>query len=570
MTDATHMTRGPLTQEEILALVLRARTDAGAIDELATALALSNGRNENSGLRIESLERQVNRLEHRLALFMAKLFGRSSEKIDPGQLQMFLDQAAGLTLPAPAEAPKETVTFERRTKGHGRDSWAAHLKRDEIRLEPDKSELVCKACGKDFCRIREEITERGHFIPGYWEIKRYIRGVWACKKGCGPIVTADLPPALVEKSRLELSVPVHTAVAKFGDHIPVERQSEMHARVGVEIAPTTLGDNLAALAALHQPSVVQMETEVVAEKHIHVDDTSVVAIVEAPKPEAGAAPPAQPSKKKLRILARVWAYVALSGKVFYRFTEDRSRDGKGGPRDVLAKFTGCLIGDEYAGYDQITRRRGMKQAGCWAHCRRKFKDAFEEDKKRSGRVIAMIGRLFWIESAVRKRRASGKSFDAEHHLALRQRRSKKQTEKIVAYAKSIMPEVLPQSGLGAAIGYLLGNREHLETFLEDSLVPVDNNAAERALRGIAVGRKNYLHFGSLAGGDTAVVLYSLIGSCKALGINPYAYLLDTTKTLLADRDTPRAKLTPWAWAADQAAKLQADLAAMPPGSPVTT
>jgi transposase len=569
-TDATNTTRGSLTQEEILSLASRARQDGSAVDEMMSALVIENNSREKAERRVEVLERQVNHLEHRLALVLQKMFGRSSEKLDPAQLQMFLDQAAALTVPAMADAPTETVTFERRVKGHGRDSFPAHVKRHDILLEPDAKELHCTVCGKNFCRIREEVTERGHFVPGYWEIKRYIRGVWACKAGCGSVVTAALPPALVEKSRFEPSVPVHTAVAKFADHIPLERQSEMHARLGVEIAPTTLGDGVAALAALHRPTVAQMESEVVAEPHIHVDDTSVVAIIEAPKTDERATPPAQPSKKKIRILARVWAYVALSGKVFYRFTEDRSRDSAGGPADVLAKFTGCLIGDEYAGYDKISRRRGMRQAGCWAHCRRKFKDAFEEDKKRSGRVIAMIGRLFWIEAAVRKRRASGKTFDAEHQLALRQRRSKRQIEKIVAYATSIEREVLPKSGLGTAIGYLIGNRDHLETFLDDPLVPIDNNAAERALRGIAVGRKNYLHFGSLAGGDTAVVLYSLIGSCKALGINPYAYMLDTTKTLLADRDTPREKLTPWAWAAAHPAKLQAEVAATPPGSPTTT
>src|SRR5206468_7416899 len=108
--------------------------------------------------------------------------------------------------------------------------------------------------------------------------------------------------------------------------------------------------------------------------------------------------------------------------VFYRFTEDRSRDMKGGPAEVLAKFRGTLIGDEYAGYDKISRRPGMTQAGCWAHCRRKFKDALGEDKTRAGRVVAMIGRLFWIERAVRKRRESGKALDADDHLALRQRR----------------------------------------------------------------------------------------------------------------------------------------------------
>jgi transposase len=555
----------PLTQDEVVALAMRAKEDDGAFDEMMSKLMLESGARAKAERRVESLERQVGHLEHRLAVILQRMFGRSSEKLDPAQLRMFFEEAPATIAPEGDESAKETVSFTRTKKGHGRDAFPAHVRREDIPLEPALEERHCKVCGKDFCRIREEITERGHFVPGYWEVKRYIRGVWACRNGCGSIVTADLPPAIVDKSRFEPSVAVHTAVAKFGDHIPLERQSEMHARLGVEIAPTTLGDAASSIAALHAPTVTQMETEVLSEAHIHVDDTPVVVLVEAPKDQPKKIATAK-DKKKLRKLARVWAYVALGGKVFYRFTEDRGRDSEGGPAEVLEKFRGCLIGDEYAGYDKLCRRPGMKQAGCWAHARRKFKDALDQEKARAGRVIAMMARLFWIEAAVKKRRDLGKkTIDDERHLALRRRRSKKQVEKIVAYARSIEGDALPKSGLGIALGYLLGNIEHFKTFLDDPRVPLENNAAERALRAVAVGRKNYLHIGSLAAGGAAVVLYSLIGSCKALGINPYAYLNDATKTLLANRETPRSELTPWAWAAAQAEKLKAAVATAPTG-----
>lgn len=564
MTDATNTTRGSLTQEEILALSLRARADGSAFDEFTTAFVMSNERLARAERRNESLERQVEHLEHRLALVLHKMFGRSSEKIDPAQLRLFLEaMPASTDEAAEDEAASEPVSFMRRPKGHRRSAWPAHVPREEIRLEPDAKDRKCHKCGKDRCRIREDITERGEYFPGYWKVRRYIRGIYAC---CGSVVMADLPQTLVDKSRLEPSAAVSAAVAKFGDHIPLERQSEMHARLGVEIAPTTLGDNVAALADLHRATVAQAESEVLSEKHIHVDDTPVGVLIDAPKQEEGVKQPSEPQKKKIRKLARVWAYVSLTGKVFYRFTEDRSRDMKGGPAEVLGNFRGTLIGDEYAGYDKISRRPGMTQAGCWVHCRRKFKDALGEDKKRASIFILMIGGLFHLESAVRKRNESGKktAVDAPRLLTLRRRWSKKRVERIFAYAKSIEHDVLPKSGLGIAIGYLLNNRAHLEAFLADPLVPPDNNAAERALRGIAVGRKNYLHFGSMAGGDTAAVLYSLIGSCKALGINPYAYLLDTTTTLLKNPDARRAELTPWAWAAAQAKRVVTT--ASPPAS----
>ena len=217
MSASTTETRNPkpLTQEEVIVLASRARQDGAAFDEMMSALVVHADRARKSERRVESLERQVSHLEHRLAVMLQRMFGRSSEKIDPAQLRLFLEEAAAATTPPEPEEPTETVTFKRRPKGHGRDKFPPHLKREDIHLDPDAAERKCAACGKDFCRIREEVTERGHFVPGYWEIKRYIRGVWACKNGCGSVVTAALPPALVEKSKFEPSVAVHTAVSKF-------------------------------------------------------------------------------------------------------------------------------------------------------------------------------------------------------------------------------------------------------------------------------------------------------------------------------------------------------------------
>ena len=557
--DATHATvPGVLTEEEILALAARAKSDAGAVDEMMAALELQLAAMKKAEHRIDGLRRQIDQLQQRLALLLDRMYGRRTEKIDPDQLLLFQEGAPAKIEPeAPAEPPSTGENARRPSKGHGRDRFPAHLQRQEIRVDPDASELHCETCGKDYCRIRDEITERGHFIPGYWEIHRYVRGVWVCKSGCGGVRTADLPPTVVDKSRFEPSVAVQAAGAKYADHAPLERPSGMHARLGVEVAPTTLGDAVAKLAELHGPTVKQMEAEVLSEAHLHADETSVVAIIETPKTAEDAPETAKRRKKKTRIQARMWVYLTLLGKMFYRFTEDRSRDGPGGPAEVLDSFRGSLICDEYSGFDKICARPGMKRAACWAHVRRKFKDALPQDSRRAARIIVLIGRLFWIESAVRKRRERDPTFGDAQHLSVRQRRSRRQVEKIVADARSIEHSVLPKDALGRAVGYLLGNLEHIVTFLRDPLVPLDNNAAERALRCVAVGRKNYLHFGSLAGGDTAAVFYSLIGTCKAHGINPSAYLLDTTQVLLANRETPRASLTPWAWAAAEAQRIAA-------------
>lgn len=558
---AEHATTKHLTQEEIVALALRAKTDVAAIDELMATLVIET----EKARRADALQREIDRLEQRLALVLHKLFGRSSEKLDPNQLRLFME-ALPVTVAPAVEAPAtETVTFKRTVKGHGRDTFPAHLPREEIRLDPPESERHCAVCSKDFTRIGEDQSERAHHIPGIVLIRRYIRGIWACQRGCGSTASAAMPPALVPKSRFEPSVAIQSALAKFADHCPTERQCAQYARMGLHLAPTSLADTVTALAALHQPTVAQMEAEVVAESYVHVDDTPVTAIIEtsADAKEKAKLKGLTP-KQKHPITARMWVYVTITGKSIFKFTEDRTRDGPNGPAQVLKNFQGCFIGDAYAGYHKLSRTAGIKHAACWAHVRRKYSDALLSDKRLAARAIDIINRLFRLESAAKTRRAADPSFGDEQLLALRQRRSAKVIAKLVSHVNAARPQVLPQGPMNTAIGYLLNNLEHLKTFLADPKVPVDNNAAERGLRCIALGRKNYLQFGSLDGGGTAAVMYSLIGSCKSLDINPYAYLTDTTNTLLLHRDTPRAELTPWAWAAARAKKAAAELAAPPP------
>lgn len=265
--------------------------------------------------------------------------------------------------------------------------------------------------------------------------------------------------------------------------------------------------------------------------------------------------------------ARMWTYVTLTGKVIFKFTDDRTRDGPGGPSKTLGRFKGCLIVDEYSGFDRLCKKPGMSRAGCWAHARRKVFDAKDEDQKRSSRLLYLIRRLFWIESAAAKRQKKDLSFCDCEVGKLRKRRSMLIVDRIMEFAKLTKSDVLPSSGLGKAITYLVGNEDHLRTFLRDPKVPMTNNASERALRSIALGRKNYLHFGSLDGGDTGAVFYSLIGACKLLGINPSTYLNDTTTALLTNPDTPRDQLTPWAWAS---ARTKQAIALLSTQTPVTS
>jgi transposase len=523
-----------LTQEEIFALAARAKEDGDALDELAAASAL----HAREARRAEFLEREVVRLEHRLELFLQKYFGRSSEKIDPAQLELFLKSEVAATAPEQVVDPSP-ASSKPRPAGHGRGTFPKHLKRERIALDPPVADRKCEVCRAELRRIREDITERGAYIPGHWLVNAYVRGVWACASGCSKPVMEPLPAALVEKSRFEPDVAVHTALAKYGDHLPLHRQTEIHARLGVDVPASTLGDAVQDLAALHAPTVEQMREEVVAEKVVHADDTPVVALID--RPEAAA-----DQKKKERIETRVWVYrAAKAPKLCFDFTENRSREG---PTKALRGFHGTLVADAAPSFNEVCRLTKSKRAGCYAHVRRKFNDARGTDPPRTARVLLELQRLFRLEAAAKMRQEKDPSFGPPALLALRRRRSRRVVDRFFALLERYRTEVLPKSPVGEAIAYALNQREALLVFLDDPEVPVDNNAAERALRCVATGRKNYLFFGSLKGGDAAATFYSLIGACRALELNPYAYLRETTETLLRKPDTPRSSLTPWAWA----------------------
>jgi hypothetical protein len=253
-----------------------------------------------------------------------------------------------------------------------------------------------------------------------------------------------------------------------------------------------------------------------------------------------------PKNKRRKIQGRIWVYIALGGRVVFDFSLSRSRDG---PVSFLKGFRGYLQGDKYSGYDYLALKDGITKVGCWAHVRRKYVEALDADRKRSAFMIWLIGWLYRIESMLKARRARDPSYDDERTLAARKRLAHHVLDKIHATLKGYEkdPDVLPKSPLGQAVSYTLNQWDDLKVYPDDLELVPDNNASERALRAVAIGRKNYLFMGSPQGGKTAAVLYSLIGTCKALHLNPYPYLLDVTERLVRDRSTPPVELTPWAW-----------------------
>jgi hypothetical protein len=350
---------------------------------------------------------------------------------------------------------------------------------------------------------------------------------YACPKGC-TVVTAGKPSAPIEKSLPGPGLLAQVTVSKYGDHLPLLRQEQIFQRQGVELSRQTMCDWMRECADLVSPLYELMKQRVLGSKALQTDDTPVPVLdAELPRTRTG----------------RIWTYVGDDEHPYtvYDYTPTRSRDGL---EEFLKDFGGFLQADAYSGYDHLYQQpeRGIAEIACWA--RRKSFDAQSSDLMRSMVMLAYIRLLYDVE-----READERKLDAEARRALQKQKTKPILDDIHAYLEPERPRVLPKSPEGEAIAYTLSNWEALSRYCEDGDLEIDNNAAERCLRGVAVGRKIWMFYGSDQGGRTAAVLTSLIATAKRLALDPFAYLRDLFARL---SDHPRnrlAELLPEPWQA---------------------
>ncbi len=494
------------------------------------------------------LEEALGKLAHenkvladQLQVLLNSMFRKKSERIDPRQLRLFLEEMTASEEPEAEPEPESTRESPAgKGKGHGRKPFPDDAPRVIEELSLPEEERVCDDCGCDLVDIGEDVTERGHLIPAQMIVRKYVRKKWACPKG-HQIKTADLPPSLVDKCKYEPSVYAHVAVAKYGDHLPLHRLSGIFLRYGFDLPKQTMWEMLRRLDEVVISSITgQMRKELLEEPIIHADETPVVARLEGKKG----------SRK-----AYLWHY-GCREKQMFDFTMTRSRDG---PTGFLGHWKGTLVTDGYAGYDEIVRRNGLVRAGCWAHARRHFKEALDTGSRGAARVLVPVQRLFRVEGAVRKR-AAARNLDEPAKLELllqvRQKTSLRLMAKIRALLEELVRErsTLPKSLLGKALTYVDRQWEPLTRFLEDADLPIHNNNAERSIRHVALGRKNWLFFGSPRGGEVGKNITSVMLTCKVLGIDPEAYLEDVIRRIDTTPQSQIASLTPWAWADEQRVK----------------
>lgn len=509
--------------------------------------------------QLKSAQRENAQLEHQLQQLLRRVYGRSSERIDPNQQALFAEllqqlQSQQPSAPAPtdATAPAAAKPSTNGTNGHGRRRLPADLPRQQKIIDLPEEQKPCPCCGKMRQCIGQETSEKLAYVPAKVTVIQTIRPKYACcdcdAAGNGAqIAIAELPPSPIDKGLADASLLSAVIVGKYSDHLPLNRLEKILARHDIDISRSTMCDWMAACAAALRPLYELMVQEVLGSKVIHTDDTPVDVL---------------DRKLKQTRTGRFWIYSGDGDHPYdvFDFTPSRSRDG---PMAFLKDWgkeqVRYLQADAFGGYDGIyAGQAGGKvvEAACMAHCRRKFHEARSSDHARSAQALAYIRLLYDVESqaqaqwANQQDRADARSL-AAIRLELRQALSVSRLAEFKGWMESQQVinggGVLPKSPVGQAITYALNQWPALCVYCTDGELDIDNNVSERALRRIAVGRGNWMFCGSDNGGSTAAVLFSFIATCERHQLNPFEYLRDVLTPIASTPISKLAELLPGRW-----------------------
>jgi len=495
--------------------------DPAALDDLpATARALLTTLQE----QVRTLQRENAALRQQLDVLCQRMFGKRSERVDPRQLQLALEQLANE--PGPVTEPIEMDSGETPVRGHtrrrptGRRPLPAHLPRRRVEIDLPEAAKQC-ACGHRKTRIGESVSEKLEYQPASFIVIETVRAKYACPQCHDGVVEAPAPPQAVEKSLAAEGLLAQVVVAKYVDHTPLHRLSGIFARERIDLPRSTLCDWVANVATALTPIGDQLRREIVATDYLQTDDTTITVLDERGGSYKG----------------RLWTYLdPLTRQVVFDATRTHERDG---PATFLADFRGKLQADAYTGYDGLYQAGRVLEIGCWAHARRGFVEAFMIDAA-AALMIALIQQLYDVER-------DAAALDPDARRSVRQEYSVPRLAKIDAERQALARTVLPKSPLGDGVRYLTNQWAALQRFTEDGRLAIDNNRAENQLRVVAVGRKNWLFAGSFEGARRAALLYSLVQSCKLIDVPPFDYLKDVLLRVATHPQPLIGQLTPRGW-----------------------
>jgi transposase len=487
-------------------------------------------------LMIEKLKLQIARMKR-------ARFGTSSEQLDPHILQLELIvedlESTQAALPASATATMAATTLASEadqanpardvsmlTSLTARRALPLHLPRERVVHDARHGDACgCKHCGAQACaltKLGEDESEILEYVPARFKVIVQVRPKYLCGD-CQTISQADAPTRALDRSYAGPGLLAHVLTGKYADHLPLYRQSEIYAREGVELSRSTLADWVGGTVKLLAPLIDALANYVKAGNKLHADDTPV--------------PVLQPGRGTAKT-GRLWTYVrddrasgasaadGNTGKpdapaVWFAYSPDRKGEH---PFHHLQSFKGVLQADGYAGFERLYQRLDgngnavIVEAACWAHVRRKFFDLHTlQGSGIAHEVLQRIGALYGVEQSVR-----GKPPDERQRM--RQVHTKPLIDELKRFFEHTLSQTAKKSDLAVAIRYALTRWTALTRYIDNGVIEIDNNAAERALRGVALGRKNYLFAGSDAGGERAAAIYSLTGTAKLNGLDPEAYL----------------------------------------------
>lgn len=478
--------------------------------------------------RLVYAERKTLLLQHEIDVLLRRIFGRRSEKFTADERQLLLGIVEGHGIPGQGAVeadsgerlPRE-VRERKKARPHGRQVLPVDLPRRVEVVDVPEAERTCARCGQERVEIGHEVSEKLEYVPASFHVIQTRRVKRACPAGHGVTVAPSAPQA-VEKSMAAEGLLAHVVVSKYADHLPLHRQEAILARHGVQLTRSTQCDWVREVARSCAPIAAEIKRQVLAADYLQTDDTSVVVL----------------GGEEGSFKGRLWTYLdPLARQVAFEATATHERAG---PEAFLASFRGSLQADAYKGYDALYASGRIVEVACWAHGRRRFKEALDTEP-RAAEVLLLVQQLYAIED-------EAKGLLPEARRAVRQERSVPVLAKIDELRRRMQADVLPKSPLGDALRYLDNQWAPLQRFVEDGRLAIDNNRAENQLRVVAVGRKNWLFAGSIEGARWAAILYSLVQSCRLVGVDPFLYFRDVLRRLPTHPQKLIGQLTPRGWA----------------------
>lgn len=477
-----------------------------------------------------ALQSQLLQANAQLQWLKRQLFGKRSEKIinKEDQEQLLLEGFEIKETPKEKQTPVKGHTRKQNKKGKDRITLPDDLPLEKEIHDIPNEQKICPDTKKPLEKIGEEITSKLAYKPGSYYIKQIIRPKYATPKGS--IQTAPLPESLLDRCQADESLLAHIIVSKYSDHLPLYRQSEILKRGDIHISRQTLCKWIMRCGKALKPLHEELQKQLLKSQNIFIDETPV---------------PIQASKKVKQ--AYMWVIAGGEGpnppyRAYY-FRPNRKHEHA---EELLKNYQGTFHSDKYGCYEKLAQEKRLTWQPCWSHIRRKFYEG--EGAEFREKILRKIRHLFRYEKVAWQR-------NPKERLKIRQEKEAPIIDEIIALSAERIKDhrLLPKSKHREALGYLLSLRPYLKNYTKHPQAHMSNNVAERAIRPLALGRKNWLFIGSEEAGETAATLFTLVQSCKASGVNPEKYLTDVMKRLMSHSTQKLDELLPNEWAKAQKA-----------------